>query len=446
MLNKGKELPVTKCTQESFNFPDVKKRTVEVNFQGGDITSDGGVMLLRQVDKRIGLSKAVAQALEDIRRQASCKHDSLALLRQRVYALACGYEDLNDHQQLRYDLAIQSAVEREEVLASSSTLCRWENQANRQTAWHIHQVMIDRFVASFKQAPKELILDFDATDDVVHGKQEGRFFHGYYDHYCFLPLYVFCQDQLLVSYLRPSNIDGAKHAWAILSLLVKRFRQSWPEVRIIFRGDSGFCRRRMLAWCERHDVGYIVGIAQNKRLNEISAQWQQAAEKQYAISNEKVRWFDEFQYAAKSWKRTRRIIVKIEHTEKGSNLRYVVTNLTGKPQFLYDKLYCARGEMENRIKEQQLDLFADRTSCHRWWSNQFRLLLSSLAYILLETIRRLALQGTELAQAYVSTLRLKLIKIGAVVLRNTRRIRFLLASSCPYQKLFFQAAARLTSG
>jgi hypothetical protein len=446
MLNKGKELPVTKCTRESFNFPDVKKRTVEVNFQGGDITSDGGVMLLRQVDKRIGLSKAVAQALEDIRRQASCKHDSLALLRQRVYALACGYEDLNDHQQLRYDLAIQSAVEREEVLASSSTLCRWENQANRQTAWHVHQVMIDRFMASFEQPPKELILDFDATDDVVHGKQEGRFFHGYYDHYCFLPLYVFCQDQLLVSYLRPSNIDGAKHAWAILSLLVKRFRQSWPEVRIIFRGDSGFCRRRMLAWCERHDVGYIVGIAQNKRLNEISAQWQQAAEKQYAISNEKVRWFDEFQYAAKSWKRTRRIIVKIEHTEKGSNLRYVVTNLTGKPQFLYDKLYCARGEMENRIKEQQLDLFADRTSCHRWWSNQFRLLLSSLAYILLETIRRLALQGTELAQAYVSTLRLKLIKIGAVVLRNTRRIRFLLASSCPYQKLFFQAAARLTSG
>jgi hypothetical protein len=446
MLNKGKELPVTKCTQESFNFPDVKKRTVEVNFQGGDITSDGGVMLLRQVDKRIGLSKAVAQALEDNRRQASCKHDSLALLRQRVYALACGYEDLNDHQQLRHDLAIQSAVEREEVLASSSTLCRWENQANRQTAWHVHQVMIDRFMASFEQAPKELILDFDATDDVVHGKQEGRFFHGYYDHYCFLPLYVFCQDQLLVSYLRPSNIDGAKHAWAILSLLVKRFRQSWPEVRIIFRGDSGFCRRRMLAWCERHDVGYIVGIAQNKRLNEISAQWQQAAEKQYAISNEKVRWFDEFQYAAKSWKRTRRIIVKIEHTEKGSNLRYVVTNLTGKPQFLYDKLYCARGEMENRIKEQQLDLFADRTSCHRWWSNQFRLLLSSLAYILLETIRRLALQGTELAQAYVSTLRLKLIKIGAVVLRNTRRIRFLLASSCPYQKLFFQAAARLTSG
>jgi hypothetical protein len=437
---------MTKCTQESFNFPEVKKRTVEVNFQGGDITSDGGVMLLRQVDKRIGLSKAVAQVLEDNRRQASCRHDSLTLLRQRVYALACGYEDLNDHQQLRHDLAIQSAVERAEVLASSSTLCRWENRANRQTAWHVHQVMVERFMASFKQPPKELMLDFDATDDAVHGKQEGRFFHGYYDHYCFLPLYVFCQDQLLVSYLRPSNIDGAKHAWAILSLLVKRFRQSWPAVRIIFRGDSGFCRRRMLAWCERHEVGYIVGIAQNKRLNEITAQWQQAAEKQYVESGEKVRRFDEFQYAAKSWKRTRRIIVKIEHTDKGSNPRYLVTNLTGKPQLLYDKIYCLRGEMENRLKEQQLDLFADRTSCHRWWSNQFRLLLSSLAYILLETIRRLALQGTELAQAYVSTLRLKLIKIGAVILHNTRRIRFLLASSYPYQKLFFQVAERLTSG
>ncbi len=365
MLNKEKELPVTKCTRESFNFPDVKKRTVEVNFQGGDITSDGGVMLLRQVDKHIGLSKAVAQALEDNRRQASCQHDSLTLLRQRVYALACGYEDLNDHQQLRHDLAIQSAVEREEILASSSTLCRRENQANRLTAWHIHQVMIEWFVASFKRVPKELILDFDATDDAVHGKQEGRFFHGYYDHYCFLPLYVFCQDQLLVSYLRPSNIDGAKHARAILSLPVKRLRQSWPAVRIIFRGDSGFCRRRMPAWCERHDVSYIVGIARNKRLNEITAQWQQAAEKQYATSGEKVRWLGEFHYAAKSWQQLRRIIVKIEPTEKGSNPRYVVTNLTGKPQLLYDKIYCLRGEMENRIKEQQLDLFADRTSCHR---------------------------------------------------------------------------------
>ena len=307
-------------------------------------------------------------------------------------------------------------------------------------------MIVEQFIASFSDVPKELILDFDATDDTVHGKQEGRFFFFYYDNYCFLPLYVFCQDQLLVSYLRPSKIDGAKHAWAILSLLVKRLRKAWPEVRIIFRGDSGFCRHRMLTWCERYDVGYIVGIAKNQRLNAMTAQWQQKAESDFERSDEKVRQLYELSYAAKSWHRHRKVIAKIEHTDKGSNPRYIVTNLTGKPQHLYDKLYCARGDMENRIKEQQLALFADRTSCHYWWANQFRLILSSLAYILLETIRRVALEGTELAHAYVSTLRLKLIKIGAVILRNTRRIRLLLASSCPYQKLFFHVAAKLTPG
>jgi hypothetical protein len=251
---------------------------------------------------------------------------------------------------------------------------------------------------------------------------------------------------LLVSYLRPSKIDGAQHAWAILSLLVKRIRKTWPEVRIIFRGDSGFCRHRMLTWCERHNVNYIVGIAQNKRLNAITAQWQKEAESHFEQTGKKVRQFDELQYAAKSWRQPRRIIAKIEHTEKGGNPRYVVTNMTDKPQFLYETVYCARGDMENRIKEQQLALFADRTRCHYWWSNQFRLLLSSQAYILLETICRLALQGTELANAYVSTIRLKLIKIGAVILRDTRRTRLLLASSCPHQKLFFQVAAKLVSG
>ena len=289
-------------------------------------------------------------------------------------------------------------------------------------------------IESFKRAPKKLLLDFDATDDVVHGKQEGRFFHGYYDHYCFLPLYVFCRNQLLVSYLRPSKIDGAKHAWAILALLVKRLRQAWPQVKIILRADSGFCRWRMLSWCERNNVGYIVGIAKNKRLNAITAQRQREARDCYAELGAKVRWFTDLHYAAGSWNRARRVIAKIEHTAKGSNPRYVVTNLKGDGQALYDKLYCARGEMENRIKEQQLDLFADRTSCHRWWPNQFRLLLSSLAYMLLEAIRRLALKGTELANAYVGTLRLKLLKIGAVILRNTRRIRFLLSSACPYQQ------------
>ena len=434
---------MTNCTQESFEFPVLKRRIVEANFQGGDITSDGGVLLLQQVDRRLGLNEAVARTLDDPRRQASVDHDGLSLLRQRVYALALGYEDLNDHETLRLDLAIQTALGRTEELASSSTLCRWENRVDRETAGRMHEVIVEQFIASFKKAPKKLILDFDATDDVVHGKQEGRFFHGYYDHYCFLPLYVFCRNQLLVSYLRPSKIDGAKHAWAILALLVKRLRQAWPQVKIILRADSGFCRWRMLSWCERNNVGYIVGIAKNKRLNAITAQRQREARDCYAELGTKVRWFTDLHYAAGSWNRARRVIAKIEHTAKGSNPRYVVTNLKGDGQALYDKLYCARGEMENRIKEQQLDLFADRTSCHRWWPNQFRLLLSSLAYMLLEAIRRLALKGTELANAYVGTLRLKLLKIGAVILRNTRRIRFLLSSACPHQRLYFHVVARL---
>jgi hypothetical protein len=437
---------VTNCTQQTLSFPACRRRAIEADFSGGDITSDGGVLLLRQVDRRVGLCAAVTSALEDRRRQASCVHDGLSLLRQRVYGLALGYEDLNDHESLRQDPALQTAVNRCGELASSSTLCRWENRADREVAWRLSAVLVDQFIASFKRAPKQLILDFDATDDAVHGKQDGRFFHGYYDQYCFLPLYVFCQDQLLVSYLRPSKIDGAKHAWAILALLVKRLRKTWPKVRIILRGDSGFCRWRMLSWCERHGVNYIVGMAQNKRLNRLTAPLRQDAEACYTELGEKVRWFTDFHYGARSWDHPRRIIAKIEHTAKGSNPRYVVTNLEGDPEALYDRLYCARGDMENRIKEQQLDLFADRTSCHKWWPNQFRLLLSSLAYVLLEAIRRLALKGTELAHAYVGTLRLKLLKIGAVILRNTRRIRFLLSSNYPHQDLFFLVAHRLALG
>ena len=437
---------MTNCTQESFSFPVCRRRSVEANFRGGAITSDGGVLLLREVDRRLGLCRAVALALEDSRRRASCVHDGLSMLQQRVYGLALGYEDLNDHESLRRDQALQTAVDRVGELASASTLCRWENRADREAAWRMHEVLVDQFIDSFRRPPKELILDFDATDDAVHGRQDGGFFHGYYDHYCFLPLYVFCKDRLLVSYLRPSKIDGAKHAWAILSLLVKRFRKIWPKVRIIFRGDSGFCRWRMLSWCERHDVGYIVGIAKNKRLNRVTAPIRMDAEACFDDLKEKVRWFTEFRYGARSWDHPRRIIAKIEHTAKGSNPRYVVTNLEGDAETLYDRLYCARGDMENRIKEQQLDLFADRTSCHKWWPNQFRLLLSSMAYVLLEAIRRLALKGTELARAYVGTIRLKLLRIGAVILRNTRRIRFLLSTSYPNQDLFFLVARRLASG
>ncbi len=437
---------MTDCTELGFEFPACRKRVVEANFGGGNVSGDGGVLLLRQADRRLGLLSRVAGALADPRRQASCDHKLGDLLRQRVFGLALGYEDLNDHDVLRHDLAWQTAVERDQALASSPTLCRFENRADRQAAWAVHEVLVEQFIASFEVAPEELILDFDATDDPLHGHQEGRFFHGYYDGYCFLPLYVFSGDQLLVAYLRRSNIDGARHAWAILRLLVRRLRQAWPEARIILRADSGFCRWRMLSWCERQGLGYIVGLAKNSRLNQLARPWMDDAEAAFRESGEKQRRFAELSYAAKTWDRERRVIARLGHGPKGGNPRYVVTNLEGQAQDLYDKLYCQRGEMENRIKEQQLDLFADRTSCHNWWPNQFRLLLASLAYTLIDAIRRLALKGTKLARAQAGTIRLKLFKIGAVITRNTRRVRFHLSSAYPYKDLFMIAAQRLKPG
>jgi hypothetical protein len=257
------------------------------------------------------------------------------------------------------------------------------------------------------------------------------------------PEYAFCGEQLLVSYLRPSKIDGAKHAWAVLSLLAKRLRQVWPDVKIIFRADSGFCRHKMLSWCERHGIDYIIGIAKNNCLSGLAQDSIHQAQQLYKDTQQKQRLFADFSYAAGTWKRQRRVIVKAEHSSKGANPRFVLTSLSGESQTLYDKIYCARGDMENRIKEQQLYLFADRTSAHAWYANQFRLLLSGLAYILLQAIRRLALYGTELAKAQCGTIRLKLLKVGAVIIRNTRQIRFLLSSGYPYQKLFCKVAASL---
>lgn len=437
---------MTNCTQAVFEFPVLKRRKVQAEFSGGDITSDGGSLLLRQIDRRLGLMKSIDAMIPDPRNPDYITHTQLSLLRQRVYGLALGYEDLNDHKTLRTDPALQTAVDRQEELGSQSTLCRLEARAGKKAAVDIHEVLIDQFIASFDTPPDELILDFDATDDPIHGQQESRFFHGYYDHYCFLPLYVFCGDQLLVSYLRPSNIDGAKHAWAILALLTKRLRQEWPGVNIIFRGDSGFCRHRMLSWCERHNVKYIVGMARNKRLERTIEPAMKIVDQLVELTKEKQREFFSFQYAANTWKQSRHVIAKLEVTDKGRNPRFIVTNLEGNKQALYDDIYCARGDMENRIKEQQMGLFADRTSAHYWWANQFRLLLSSLAYVLMEGIRRLVLEGTELARAQVSTIRLKLLKIGAVILRNTRRVRFLLSSAYPYQDLFALVVARLKPG
>lgn len=422
--------------QLGFEFPGLGRRKIEANFAGGQVSSDGGVMLLRQVDRWLGFTKRLDRILPDRRNPLFIQHSQESLLRQRIYGLALGYEDLNDHDSLRHDVLWQTATDRAEQLGSCSTLCRLENRAGRKEAWLIHQVLFEQFVKSFSAPPKELILDFDCTDDRVHGMQVGRAFHGYYYDYCFLPLYVFCGEQLLVSYLRPSNIDPAKHAWAILAKLVGALRERWPELKIILRADSGFCRWKMLRWCEAHQVDYIVGIAKNERLKALSAKLGQRAERKHGKSGEKVRLFKRFKYRAGSWDKKRCIIAKAEHTAQGANPRFVVTNLIGSAQRIYDQIYCARGEMENRIKEQQLGLFSDRTSSHYWWPNQFRLLLSSCAYVLLEALRRLGLKSTELARAQVGTIRLKLLKIGAVITRNTRRVRIWFSSAFPLKDLF----------
>ena len=432
---------MTKCNHETFSFSNCRKRQVKGNFAGGSISSNGGALLLREVDRRIGLTAKVARALGDRRQRGKVLHKVETMIRQRVQAVALGYEDLNDHDALRDDPVVQTGFERDGRLASSSTLCRFKQRAERQWGIAIHQELVAQFNASFAHPPKDLVLDFDATDDPVHGHQAGRFFHGYC--YCFLPLYVFCGQQLLVAYLRRSNIDASKHAWAILSLLVKRLRQAWPGVRIVFRGDSGFCRHRIFDWCERNDVKYVVGLARNAVLEREVAVACEVAKDSFEATGAKSRLFHEFEYAARSWRRTRRVISRIEHGPKGRNPRFIVTNLEGEANELYERVNCARGDMENRIKEQQLALFADRPSSTKWWTNQYRVLLAALAYTLLETMRRTALRGTDLARAQCQTLRLRLLKIAAVV---TRTVALRLSSSCPDQAVFRLFVHRLTAG
>jgi Transposase DDE domain group 1 len=410
---------VTECTAQKAVFAKLHRKSLEADFSGGRLTSDGGALLLREADRACGLSRRLADLIPDSRDPARVRHSMRELLGQRTFAIALGYEDLNDHNTLRDDAALQAATGRdpagEEALASAPTLCRLENGVGRTSLAAMSALLVELFIESHREAPSELVLDFDATDDPLHGEQEGRFFHGYYDGYCYLPLYVFCEDRPLVAYLRPSNIDPSLHSRAILKMLVRRLREAWPQVKIIMRADSGFCRWRLMRWCERHGVDYILGLATNKRLQAASEPLMAEAEALFTESGQKVRHFGEVLYGAKSWDRQRRVICKAERLEGGPNRRYVVTTLAGDARHLYDGLYCRRGEMENRIKEQQLQLFADRTSCHRMLANQFRLLLSTFAYVLVELIRRVALAGTEMARAQVGTIRLKLFKVGARV-------------------------------
>jgi len=418
------------------------------DFDGGRLTTDAGGLLLREADRRIGLTQALAERITDPRDPSKTTHELRTMLVQRIFGIAMGYEDGNDHLTLRHDPIFQilanQAPDPEEPLASPSTLSRLENSITHPSLVGMAEVLVDQFLDAHRRAPKEIVLDFDATDDAVHGNQEERFFHGFYDHYCFLPLYVFSGEHLLCAYLRPSKIDAAKHARAILKLLVTKIRARWPKVRIIFRGDSGFCRWKTLRWCDRNDVGYVVGLARNKAVERLAAPFMAEAKSRFDQTGTKQRSFDEVRYAAKTWDRPRRVIVKAEHLTQGPNCRFVVTNLDDAPDAIYDERYTPRGDMENRIKEQQLDLFADRTSCHSFRANQFRVLLAAAAYVLLSHVRRVGLKGTELAKAQIGTIRLKLLKVAARVTISVRRIVLHLSSAYPYHHLFERLTRRLT--
>lgn len=439
----------------------IGRREVVADFDGGRLTSDAGLLLLREVDQQIGLTDAINEAIPDPRAPGYIVHEQRELLAQRLYALAAGYEDGNDHDSLRHDPTLQTAAgrqpETDEPLASPATLCRLENRITRKTIVRLHKVLLEQFFQAYEQVgqeqagqetwgapPESITLDLDATDDRVYCQQEGRFYHGYYKGYCYLPLYVFAGEHLLVAYLRRSNIDAVKHARAVVKLLVDAIRERWPEVKITIRGDSGFCRWKLMRWCDKNDVTYIFGLARNKVLQKEMEPLFKEVEAWTEATGVNRRRFHEFQYEAGSWDRERRVIGKAEVTGKGRNPRFIVTNeqQTGG-RSLYETGYCERGEMENHIKDQQLSLFADRTSCSSMLGNQFRLLLSGFASVLYERLRKLALQDTKLEQAEPSTIRVKLIKIAARVSVTVRRVVFHLASSHPAESLFRLASERL---
>lgn len=431
-----------KSNEQELVFTRSKGREVRARFDGGEVSSEAGLLAVREVDRRLGLSESVASVLCDTRKSALVEHQAAAMLRQRLYGLIGGWEDLNDADELRHDSLHQLLAGSDKTLASASTLCRFENEQDRSSAWAVNAILLEQFIASFETPPAKLILDFDATDIPVHGTQQNGFFHGYYDCYCFLPLYVFCGDQLLVSYLRPSNTDVAKHAGAILRLVVRRLREAWPRVKIVFRADSGFCRDLILTYCDRNDIKYIVGISRNDRLlAEAGALIEQARER-FEQTGQKQRLFAGFDYAALTWSRLRWVVAKAEYSAKGSNPRFVITNIVGDAQKLYDQRYCARGEMENRIKEQFM-LFADRTSAQRWWTNQWRMLLSALAYTLLEAYRRICLKNTAMARAQCETIRIKLVKIGAIIIKRASVIRLHLSASHPMREIFIASVRAL---
>ncbi|MDY7096437.1 MAG: IS1380 family transposase [Acidobacteriota bacterium] len=463
---------MTDCTAQQYLFQGSGRREVVAAFNGGTITSDAGVVLIRQVDECRRLVERFAACFQDFRHPGQVEHTVEELLRQRIYGLVLGYEDLNDHEDLRRDPLLATMVgksdplgqsrrqaqDRGKALAGKSTLNRleWgcsdeaEDDRYRRIAVDpeaVDRFFVDRFLDSFAQRPRQIILDVDATDDPLHGSQEGRFFHGYYGCYCYLPLYIFAGSHLLCARLRRSNIDASAGTTQELSRIVAQIRERWAKVQILVRGDSGFAREELMAWCEANGVDFVLGLARNPRLEEALSETFDEAHEICERTGEPTRCYGEWQHSTlDSWSRERRVIGKAEITERGENPRFVVTSLPARryaARRVYEQIYCARGDMENRIKEQQLDLFATRTSGRLMRVNQVRLWLSSVAYMLLNELRRLGLAGTRWAGARPVTLRNKLLKIGARVRITVRKVWVSMATGYPHERLFAHVYGQL---
>ncbi len=443
---------MTECSQETFSFALHFSRRVEAAFSAGQVSSDGGALLLREVERKINLVGRLTGCFRDGRSPLFVRHQLPEMLSQRIYGLALGYEDLCDHEQLRRDplLAVLSGKrEMDQPLAGKSTLNRLE-LVGRTGRYHkisysgeaIDRLLGDLFIESHAVEPAQVVLDLDATDIPLYGHQPERFFHGYYDSYCYLPLYIFAGDQLLCARLRPANRDASAGSVEEIRRIVTQLRARWPAVKIVLRADSGFCREALMGWCEHNRVDYLFGLARNQRLRKIIGKQMHEAHTLHNATAKAARVFTEFEYRTRhSWSRSRRVVAKAEVLDKGENPRFVVTSLTADEwaaQDLYEKFYCARGEMENRIKE-QMCLFADRLSTDEMKGNQLRLYFSALAYTLVEALRRLALKGTEWAEAQVDTIRLKLFKIGAIVRVSVRRILLQMSSAYPWKEIYAHA-------
>src|SRR5271166_2513078 len=454
----------TECRAKPSAFGRVEGRAVAAEFDGGALTSDAGGLLLGAADRRLDLVRRLAGCFGDARDQRLVEHSVATLIGQRVFGIALGYEDLNDHDELRHDplmavLAGKLEARREDCapVAGKSTLNRLELSRETPTKYRkiahepaaIEALFVDLLLEAHKRPPEQIILDLDATDDPLHGHQEGRFFHGYYDCYCYLPLYVFCGRHLLAAKLRPSDIDASAGSVEEVERIVRQIRARWPFVRIVLRADSGFAREALMAWCEQNRVDYVFGLARNVRLVAMIEEELAAARAAAEKSGHPARRFKDFQWTTlDSWSRRRRVVAKAEWTKGEANPRFIVTSLNKaetSARFLYEKVYCARGETENRIKECQGDLFADRTSTATLCANQLRLWLASFAYALLCAVRRIGLAHTQFAEATCGTIRLKLLKLAGLVRVSARRIKFALASACPYADEWRLAAARLVT-